>query len=233
MIYKTIYNVLCISIILFSLNANSALSSRLGGLAYYDDTLNITWLTDANYASTSGYSTDNSKGELDKFGNIQNDGRMDGNEATIWATSLNIRGVTNWRLPDMDVNGDDTIINCGFASISQEACKDNEFSHLFVYGSGVVFNNGITFSNSGPFTNIQATRYWSGTLSVPSPNIDSWYFNMLNGGQIAGGRNISNYAWAVYDGDVALISSIPVPPSILLFVTGALGLFGFSIRKST
>ena len=32
--------------------ADAALVSRLGGLAYYDTVLNITWLADANFAKT-------------------------------------------------------------------------------------------------------------------------------------------------------------------------------------
>jgi len=36
-------------------SADAALVSRLGGLTYYDDVANLTWLADANYAQTSGY----------------------------------------------------------------------------------------------------------------------------------------------------------------------------------
>ena len=41
-----------------STKVNAALLSRLGGLAYYVDAANLTWLADANYAHTSGYDAD-------------------------------------------------------------------------------------------------------------------------------------------------------------------------------
>ena len=69
--------------------AASPLESRMGGLAFYDPNLNITWLTDANYAKTSGY---------------DDDGRMSWDEAQIWIGTLNAAnhlGTNNWRLPTM------------------------------------------------------------------------------------------------------------------------------------
>ena len=44
----------------------------------------LTWLQDANYAKTSGYDAD---------------GKMTWVQANAWAGSLNIDGVTGWRLP--------------------------------------------------------------------------------------------------------------------------------------
>jgi hypothetical protein len=49
-----------------------------------DDVTDLTWLADANYAQTSGYDTD---------------GIMSWDDANAWAVSLNISGVTGWRLP--------------------------------------------------------------------------------------------------------------------------------------
>jgi len=51
-----IISALLVIIMSASLMANaSSLSPRLGGLAYYDDDANLTWLADTNYASTSNY----------------------------------------------------------------------------------------------------------------------------------------------------------------------------------
>lgn len=59
--------------------------------AYYDTALNITWLADANYSKTSGYS---------EYGDMIWD------VAKAWAAQLNINGITGWRLPDVKpVNG--------------------------------------------------------------------------------------------------------------------------------
>lgn len=68
-------------------SADAALLSRVGGQAYYDDVLDITWLADANYAMTSGYDSD---------------GLMTWDEAQSWIGTLNTAnylGVNDWRLP--------------------------------------------------------------------------------------------------------------------------------------
>src|SRR3989344_3796335 len=54
--------------------------------SYYDTSLNITWLADANYAQTTGYDAD---------------GAMIWTTATAWAAGLNPygSGITGWRLP--------------------------------------------------------------------------------------------------------------------------------------
>jgi len=70
--------------------ANAALSSSLGGLAVYDDDLNITWLADAD----------------------ANNGRMTWLDANAWAASLTVGGFTDWRLPttaDPDASCTDTV----------------------------------------------------------------------------------------------------------------------------
>ena len=67
-------------------NANAALEIRLGGLAVYDTDIDITWLADADYAKTSGYDAD---------------GLMNWYDANTWAASLNIGGISGWRLPEV------------------------------------------------------------------------------------------------------------------------------------
>lgn len=75
-----------------TMSANAALIERLGGLAYYDDVADLTWLADANYAQTSGYDAN---------------GRMTWADANAWAAGLEVAGVTGWRLPDtIDVGND-------------------------------------------------------------------------------------------------------------------------------
>ena len=49
---------LAVTALVLSTTASAALVERLGGLAYYDDVANLTWLADANYAMTSGYDVD-------------------------------------------------------------------------------------------------------------------------------------------------------------------------------
>lgn len=75
----------------------------------YDDVLEITWLQDANHASTSGY---------------DGDGRMTWNEAVIWADQLVYGGCGDWGLPETEdliySYGYDGTTSAGFNIISSE-----------------------------------------------------------------------------------------------------------------
>jgi hypothetical protein len=89
---------------LLAVSANGALTGRLetfrgSGIyqAYYDNQLDITWAADANLAMTSEH---------------DDNGRMNWTNANAWAAGLEINGVGGWRLPNMDINGDGTIIDC-------------------------------------------------------------------------------------------------------------------------
>ena len=57
--------------------------------AFYDITLNISWLADGNAGAGSGYDA--------TYGG----GAMTWSEANAWAANLNVFGVTGWRLPTM------------------------------------------------------------------------------------------------------------------------------------
>src|SRR5262245_54786507 len=80
--------VLGTSIALLSIgSAQAALVSRMGGQAYYDTILDVTWLADANFAKTSGY---------------DEDGFLSWPAALAWIDWLNTNnhlGASNWRLP--------------------------------------------------------------------------------------------------------------------------------------
>ena len=120
--------------------ANAALIDRGGGLIY-DEDQDITWLQDANYG-----------------------GHMDWDTAMTWADELEyydpVRDVTwsDWRLPDAGSNPQG-----GFNIIS------SELGYLYYIGLENAAHSG-GFTNSGPFTNIQVGRYWSGTNS-PYPGL--------------------------------------------------------------
>ncbi len=83
----------------------AALFDRGGGMIY-DDVLDITWLQDANQG-----------------------GSMNWDDSVAWAGALEFGGFDDWRLASMDVNGDNTIINCNGAS--EVACRDNELGYMF------------------------------------------------------------------------------------------------------
>ena len=105
----------------FSTITNAALVSRLGGLAYYDDVADLTWLADANAAGTT----------------------MNWDTANIWAAGLTVDGVGGWRLPNMDVNGD-AVIDCYGGG--EAGCLDNEYGYMY-WQNGVSSSTPSPFSN--------------------------------------------------------------------------------------
>ena len=107
--------------------AEAALVERLfdangNAQAIYDDVADLTWLQDANYAQTSAYDAD---------------GRMNWVQANAWAGSLNIDGVTGWRLPG------GTMVNGGYNQTASE--KGNLFYNLL---GGTAGSNITTTHNA-------------------------------------------------------------------------------------
>ena len=158
--------------------AQAALIDRGGGFIY-DDVLDITWTQSANLSGQNAWATQ-----------------------LTWASALSIfdpvRGVvwSDWRLAKVDVNGDDTIVDC--ATASEAACRDNEYGYLF-------HQYGIRAGAPGPFTDVQSSYYWSGNEFRPN-TFAAWVFFFFGGGTQAGGDKTTDYyAWAVRDGDVAAV----------------------------
>jgi hypothetical protein len=180
--------------------AEAALVERLGGKAIYDDVADLTWLQDANYAQTSGYDAD---------------GRMNWFQAKAWAGSLNIDGVTGWRLPG------GTIVNGGY---NQTA---SEMGHLFYNLLGGTAGRSITTSHNADynlFQNVQSWVYWSGVESF-SGSISAWAFDFRSGYEVQYGKSINLSAWAVRSGDVGA-SPVPVPGALVLMAPALLGPLG-------
>ena len=195
---------------------NAALVGRLaateGGtdyLAYYDTDADLTWLADANAVANGGHNL---------FGLITR------SNALTWSAGLDVNGVTGWRLTETDT------------SCIGYFCIGSEMGNLFyrVLGGFADYSiSEIHNSNYDLFTNIQNDGYMSKT-EVINATYTEWVFTFRSGYQdtaISGGSPGRGYAWAVHDGDVALLSSVPIPPAVWLFSTGLLGLIGFSRRK--
>lgn len=184
------------------ISADAALISRGEGFIY-DDVLDITWTQDANING------------LDTWANQVAWAAGYSQTHTVYGT------FDDWRLPttlqpDASCVGQ-TDPGGGFPLQGFNIrCTGSEMGHLFNV-------DGITSSSAGLFTNVQSNSvYWSGTEYAPSTSF-AWHFDFFGGGQFNSNKNVTNYAWAVRDGDVA---AVPLPAAVWLFGTALLGLLG-------
>ena len=218
---------LAVWLLTLSCTANSALVSVLGGKAFYDDVADLTWLADADYARTSGYDAD---------------GLMTWVEATTWATSLSIDGVSGWRLPTtIDVGNDGTSYLNGLFYTGVDAgynmTDHSELSNLWynvlgnipyydTLGNSNQPGNGLT--NTGQFINlVSSARYWSSTEYAPLASTRAWGFRVGIGYQDFYTK-VQNYSsWAVISGNADDLQAVPLPSVLLLFGIGFLGMTMF------
>ena len=180
--------------------AQATLFTRLNGQAVYDDQANLTWLQDANYASTyySAFSTFRTTGGNET--NYDFNGQMRWSTAMLWAAQLSIEGVIGWRLP------------AGPMDYSNRQAGSEMGGMFYNVLRGVATNYNF-------FQNIQSNDYWSGVPTTPSGSY-AWGFDFLNGAQTSNRKTTNLFAWAVHDGDV------PAPGTLALLGAGLLGWVG-------
>lgn len=201
----------------WTIAADAALIDRGAGLIY-DSDRDITWLADANYGAGSAYDD----------GFLTTDGRMTWQSAVNWAANLSYfdsgRMVTwdDWRLPS-------TARPDAGCSIAQPValgtgCTASELGHMYYTELGAPIPTSppqdyTPLPDPGPFSNLQADGYWSGTA------YDASYSYVLNfgfgGAQAADQVTLGYFAWAVRDGDVGVI---PAPPAAWLIGAALLSL---------
>jgi len=168
-----------------SAGANAALVSRLGGLAYYDTNLGITWLANANAAVGSAYDTFR-----------PGSGLMNWASANAWLASLTVDGVSGWQLPTTGpVNGSsfdyfnfsyngstDTGFNISAPGSVYPGSTSSEMANLFynTLGNKAYCDTtascpqlGWGLTNTGPFSNVQDGRIWSACGSSNSTRAPS------------------------------------------------------------
>lgn len=184
-------------------SANAALISRLGGTAYYDDQLDLTWLTNASLAASETFGVTG----------ISAAGLMDWDTAQDWIAAMNSSGgsgylgFNDWRLPDVDVNNDFTIEGC----TSGSPCLDNEFGHMYYF-------NSVSQNLSGAFSPLHFS-YWSGTETSGGAFAYRHYIDV--GTTIYEDKFVQMGAWAVRPGDTL---PMPVPAAGWLLGSGLVGL---------
>ena len=185
-------------LLIISASTQAALFDRGNGFIY-DDMLNITWLQDANYASTSDY---------------DDDGKMTKAAAQTWLNSLSFGDASEWRLPSVRQ------ATAGFNQTS------SELANLFYDSLGNSSNSGQflnsfqdNYSNTNQsFLNTHPGLYWL-EEDFNLAGTKSWV--MWSSGY-TGNQNVGTkgYAWAVHDGDIADyldVTTVPVPASAFLF----------------
>jgi hypothetical protein len=207
--------------------------ATVGG--YFDSSLNITWLADAD------------KGPVDS-------GTMTWSAATGWAHSLVVGGIGNgangpqdyWRLPTMTDTGGS---GCDFSYSGGTDCGYNvqtgtsEMAHMFYVTLGDKAycppgdatcaggpQAGWGLTNTGPFANLQSYFYWTNLAYAPSPGSDAWLFASSHGSQDPTNQGGGFYAWAVHAGDVG-VAPVPLPAGVWLFGSGLIGLTALSRRR--
>ncbi|HYN78432.1 MAG TPA: PEP-CTERM sorting domain-containing protein [Lamprocystis sp. (in: g-proteobacteria)] len=193
----------------------AALVARPGGLVY-DDVLDVTWLADANYARTSGYSTG---------------GQMSWQDAKAWAASLVYGGFDDWRLPATP-QPDPSCREQYDAGPSYPPqgydldCTGSELGYMFYSNLGGQPDTAVSVSHNASFTlfsNVEDVFYWSGSAYAPRPGALAWRFNFANGKQSSVPQAYTFAAWAVHDGDIDG-TSVPAPATGLLLGIGLIGL---------
>lgn len=227
-------------LLFISSTANAALYSRLGGQAYYDSTLNITWLANANLADSNDFGVSG----------VSFNGAMSWSTANDWIAAMNTAaylGTSDWRLPfmlDTGASGCDlafTGTDCGYnVQTKSGSTVYSEMAHLFyvTLGNTGLYDTGgsltgcagfpnYCLSNAGPFSNLQANYYWTGTQYAPDTS-KAWYFNFGSSSQYPEPASSDLYAWAVRPGDIA---AVPVPGAVWFF-SGALALLGAVRRRA-
>ncbi|QWF70736.1 DUF1566 domain-containing protein [Methylomonas paludis] len=227
---------------LTSLNAQATLTTTAGGLGIYDSGLNATWTQDANllgtwegaYQSTSY--TNIVTAIINASGGVIHDtpNAYDNGTYTLTAADFGNGGTVDWWAGQAFVNYLDTQHYAGSSHWALPTTPDNDASIGYNQTSsqlGELFYNelgGTAGSSipSGPFSNVQASVYWSGTEYASTPYY-AWNFNTYSGNQNYTSKLNQFYAWAVSPGNVA---AVPEPNIIWLFGTGLLGYLGLKRR---
>jgi len=228
--------------------------------AYYDTDLNITWLADATLAATNTFGVSEIYNySTSYFGWKGLMTWSTANSWFSAMNAASYLGYSDWRMPTTGpVNGTSMSYNLsnigetdygysmGAPGTPYAGSTGSEMAFLFYNELGnkaqCNLDTSTTLSchssqlpselaNTGPFTNLQAGYYWSGTEYEPSPDY-AWGFLFESGYQnyfSKEGNLLSTMV--VRDGDIA---AVPEPETYAMLLAG-LGLLGIRLqsRKAT
>lgn len=238
-------NLLAISILSMSLNANAALISYTGdggvGLVY-SSVSDVTWTQDANLLATLettlGYSTAINAiiaaspviNDTPNFYDIP----ANSGQHSVTVSDFSAGGYASWFGAKAFV-GYLNSINYGGSSqwrlptsnqiFAYNGTAGNELGQLIYSELGGTPGNNIP--NTATFNNEQAYAYWSGTEYAPTPS-SAWFWYTFTGEQSINYKGFQGFAWAVSPGQV---SAVPLPATSWFMLTGLLGFLGLKRFK--
>jgi hypothetical protein len=121
----------------------------------------------------------------------------------------------------------------GAVALDSNSAPASQHFGILGKGYGAMYQAG----NPGPFTNVQAQTYWSGT-EFTSPSIltagpvFAWYFSTQTGYQFETNKILGPYyIWPVSPGLIQASAPVPLPASIWLFGYGIMGLLGLNRQR--
>lgn len=145
-----------------------------------------------------------------------------------YLNSINYGGSQAWRLPTVATK------EFGYNIPSNGTVAGNEYSELYyqeLNSIGALDKFGVFQPGFGiqdrdnNFTNETTFEYWAGTEATnDAPNANAWSFNTTGGYQGNYRKSGRSLVWAVTSGQITQLSSVPVPATAWLFVSGLLGL---------
>ncbi len=137
--------------------------------AVYDPVTNVTWLTNANLASSNTFGLPACKDQGTPKECVNAGGAMNWDSASTFVSKMSAAaylGQKNWQLPTANPN-------CGVSYVCAEPAATNPFGSLFYGVLGL--QPGVPAVSTpniatGPFTHIQPYLYWScGGSSIQGP----------------------------------------------------------------